>query len=281
MASILDKYGIKEVSDVTFYHIGANGKPDYPVLFLDTLKVSTIEQTGETSDARGGKGNSVLLSWDHSKELNVTLEDALFSPKSMAIMFGDGTVYKYATAEGDKTGNNEKGNYLMRTEEKVFYTGDELPKTFVHKGKVYNMLNPKYYTEDGAVFADTTGLKDGDRYFVTYDIAVDAQVIEISANSFPSTYYIVGETFARPQNGSDDQFFQFIIPRAKVQSENTITMEADGDPSVFNLSLKVLRGDEGEMMKLVKYDLLYSENVEETTPFSIVHNHVLNKVGEN
>lgn len=226
MASILDKYGIKEVSDVTFYHIGPDGKPDYPVLFLDTLKVSTIEQTGETSDARGGKGNSVLLSWDHSKELNVTLEDALFSPKSMAIMFGDGTVYKYATAVGDKDGDNEKGNYLMRTEEKVFYTGDELPTTFVHKGKVYAMLNPKYYTEDGTVFSVTTGLKNGDRYFVTYDIAVDAQIIEISANSFPGTYYIVGETFARPQNGSDDQFFQFIIPRAKVQSENTITMEA-------------------------------------------------------
>ena len=56
-------------------------------------------------------------------------------------------------------------------------------------------------------------------------------------------------------------------------------MEADGDPSVFNLSLKVLRGDEGEMMKLVKYDLLYSSEEEEVSAFSIVHNHVLNKVG--
>lgn len=55
-------------------------------------------------------------------------------------------------------------------------------------------------------------------------------------------------------------------------------MEADGDPSVFNMSLKVLRGDEGEMMKLVKYNLLGGTEVQEASAFSIVHNHVLNKV---
>ena len=61
MASILDKYGIKEVADVTFYKIQHDGTPGAPVLFLDTLKVSTIEQTAETASARGGKGNA-----DHS-----------------------------------------------------------------------------------------------------------------------------------------------------------------------------------------------------------------------
>ena len=47
MASILDRYGIKEVADVTFYEINEDGTPGKPVLVLDTLKVSTIEQTGE------------------------------------------------------------------------------------------------------------------------------------------------------------------------------------------------------------------------------------------
>lgn len=64
MASILDRYGIKEVADVTFYEIKADGTAGKPVLFLDTLKVSTIEQTAETADARGGKGNPKLITWD-------------------------------------------------------------------------------------------------------------------------------------------------------------------------------------------------------------------------
>lgn len=79
---------IKEVADVHFYELDANGKPTNPVLYLDTLKVSTIEQTAETSNATGGKGNSSLIVWDYSKEITVTLEDALFSPKSMAKTFG-------------------------------------------------------------------------------------------------------------------------------------------------------------------------------------------------
>ena len=52
MANILERYGIKEVADMTFYHIGSTGMPEYPVLYLDTLKVSTIEQTAEQAEAR-------------------------------------------------------------------------------------------------------------------------------------------------------------------------------------------------------------------------------------
>ena len=95
MASILDRYGIKEVADVTFYKL-VNGQPTIPVLYLDTLKVSTLEQTAENTSARGGKGNPELIMWDYGKEITVTLEDALFSAKSMAIMFGS------VDADGDQ-----------------------------------------------------------------------------------------------------------------------------------------------------------------------------------
>lgn len=56
MNSILDRYGIKEVADLTFYEIQPDGTPGAPVLYIDTAKVSTIEQTAENTSARGGKG---------------------------------------------------------------------------------------------------------------------------------------------------------------------------------------------------------------------------------
>ena len=93
------------------------------------------------------------------------------------------------------------------------------------------------------------------------DIPIEGAEIEVSPNSFPGTYYITGDTYARSEKTGNDEFFQFIIPKAKVASENTITMEAEGDPSVFNLNLKVLRPATGPMMKLVKYDInISSEN---------------------
>ena len=64
MANILERYGIKEVADVTFYEITPTGSIGAPVLYMDNLKVSTIEQTADEAEARGGKGNPPLIIWD-------------------------------------------------------------------------------------------------------------------------------------------------------------------------------------------------------------------------
>jgi hypothetical protein len=238
MANILDRYGIKEVADVTFYALDENGNAAAPVLYLDTLKVSTIEQTAEEAEARGGKGNPPLIIWDYGKEITVTLEDALFSAKSMAIMFGNGTVAEAASVK--KT---------------LQFRGNNKPTSWTGpNGKEYAITDAACYNAAGEVVEDGAFV-EGESYFCTFDVAVAGSVIEISANSFPGTYYVVGDTYARSEVTGRDEFFQFIIQKAKVQSENTITLEAEGDPSVFNMNLRVMRPADGKMMKLVKYDV--------------------------
>ena len=265
MASILDKYGIKEVADVVFYDLDSNGNPTVPVLYLDTLKVSTIEQTAEEATAMGGKGNAPLIVWDYGKEITVTLEDALFSAKSMAIMFGDGKVRSVGAT-----------NKIMKTESFVVTASGKTTADIKDGGWSENVIiNGKSYAKNDPVFFDIEGKKvesegnftEGATYFCTYNLnPTDASgVIEISANTFPGTYYVTGDTYARSQNSGKDEFFQFIIPKGKVQSENSITLEADGDPSVFNMNLKVLRPKDGVMMKLVKYDLEDGTDAEITT----------------
>ena len=278
MASILDRYGIKEVADVTFYSINADGTRGAPALYLDTLKVSTIEQTAETSDARGGKGNPKLISWDYGKEINVTIEDALFSSKSMAIMFGNGSVV-------NKSAQNITKTAVVRVD-----ADGKLPATFV--ADVYDAtagskrlkvrmddVNPSadeiafansgitlvsLTSEAGAVIDNdltkqewATARTDyrGQKVFVTYTVKATTKTVVVSGDSFPGTYYVVGDTYARSDVDGRDQFFQFIINKAKITSENTITLEAEGDPSVFSMNLTVLRPESGEMMQLVQYDL--------------------------
>ena len=51
ISNILQRYGIKEVADVTFYDINNDGSVGKPVLVLDSLKVTSIEQTAETTEA--------------------------------------------------------------------------------------------------------------------------------------------------------------------------------------------------------------------------------------
>lgn len=246
MANILEKYGIKEVADVTFYNIKDDGTPGTPALYLDTLKVSTIEQTAENVSARGGKGNPELIVWDYNKEINVTLEDALFSAKSMAIMFG----------------TESKANSAVTTLYKTFMavatdTTAVATMTIPIAGKERTLSSCQWFAPDAAATSSALeSVVSGERYLVRGVLSVsDYREIKISPDSFPGNYYITGDTYARSEVTGDDEMFQFIIPKAKVLSEVTLTMEAEGDPSTFNLNLKVLRPSNGEMMKLVQYKL--------------------------
>ena len=263
MASIFDRYGIKEVADVTFYKINADGSKGAPVLFLDTLKVSTVEQTASSADARGGKGNPKLVSWDFGKEINVTLTDALFSPASMAIMFGDkdgvgiGNTEEKITKVAMARISATKADTTVEIDSKE---GRKTVKVLADGGVTYNttagivsVTGADHEPISAENFASQTV---GDKVFVHYEVApTSKKVIDINADTFPGTYYITGDTFCRSDVTGEDDFFQFIIPKAKMSSENTITLEAEGDPSVFNLNLTVLRPESGPMMQLVQYNL--------------------------
>ena len=176
-------FGIKEVCDVAFYNVGKvtenAGKLTFteaPLFILDTLKVSNIENTAEQSDAKGGKGNAPLLTWDYGREITVSLQDAILSDKTLSLMF-----------------ENNAGTSTDK-------------------------------------------------------------VIEINANKYPGIYTVVGKTFARDMDGND-KVFTWYVPRAKVNSEVTLTMEAEGDPTVFDMNLKVLRTPDGTMMKLIREEV--------------------------
>ena len=244
MANILDRYGIKEVADVTFYSISdgvgtgkpAAGEPYQPVIYFDTLKVSTIEETASQTSARGGKGNPELIIWDYGREITVTLEDALFSAKSMALMF-------------NQNGSTKNDAFTVRRAVQISAVNTASSKV---------TINGKSVTYTTATFYNATGSTAAASAATWADVTFSSNnplTIEINAEQFPGTYYVVGDTYARSEKDGTDEFFQFIIPKAKIQAGQTITMQADGDPSTFNLTLKVLRPSNGVMMKLVKYDL--------------------------
>ena len=245
MATILDRYGVKEVMDGTFYQITEDGNIGAPVLYLDSLKVSTVEQTAENTSARGGKGNVELVSWDFNKEITVTLEDALFSAKSLAIMYGS---------------VNADGEAVVDTTETIYRTFrvDQIEngKVQLRGGKEFTLpteeAKVKYYAADGT--PSTQGASEAAYVTVVVD-GKAIQEIDISPDTFPGNYAFVGDTYIRSEITGRDEAFQVILPKVKMQSEVTLTLEADGDPTTFNMNLKVLRPAKGPMMKLVKYDL--------------------------
>ena len=455
--NIFEQYGIKEVADVCLYAIELDENDDevyVPVLYLDTLKVSTVEETAEQTSARGGLGNPELIIWDYGKEITVTLEDALYSPSSQGMTWGgkfgakkftlygevgvqnlneemrivpchfiidsfsnfkiiknvyvwdvcinivstDNTVrerienvplyynleeQKWSFSEeeyvadqvllGDIDGdgvvtvsdskllglyvlspthfpltekqliaadidqdgkidskdmsmlNNIIGNIIpggSAPTKKIYYSltkesfGIAPPQEAIYQidhalNNVYyldriekcranqtfvidtdiNTLHGNYrYLEKYAhseltVFIDPRtmqpyepntdsfvrkngSIKEGNLrvikqheiyYKWTRSKAIDntslGHQIVVDAIHFPGTYRLVGETYSRSRKTGKDQRFQFEIPLCKMGTENNLTLEAEGDPTTFNMTLKVLRREDGVMMKLTQYSV--------------------------
>lgn len=157
----------------------------------------------------------------------------------MAIMFGNGIVQDVTT--------------IRKTQTFTATDTSTKPSTFtLPGGGTVAISGDTVYDANGSVATQFTA---GQQYFQTFDVNITGSQITISANNFPGTYYVTGDTYARSEITGKDEFFQFIVPKAKMQAENTITLEAEGDPSVFNMNLRVMRPANGEMMKLVKYNI--------------------------
>lgn len=296
--NIFEQYGIKEVANVYFEALENDERAGVYagdiVLFLDSLKVSTIETTAENVAAQGGWGNPRLVSWDYGKEITITLEDALISLESLRFMLGG--AIKYPSASDSV--------WVRHTEEIVCGTGGKLKQPKDHLTGIYmtlptpsaahpirliNMttgvrtqLNKATdaITFDGTTHLSAKGVKfkndaagasdvataEGDRIRIFWETEVandsgteTAVEVTISPSTFPGSYKIVGDTFMRSAKTGKDEPFQFIIAKAKVQSEVTITLEAEGDPSTFEMTLVAERAinedGEQEMMKLIRYNL--------------------------
>jgi hypothetical protein len=223
------RYGLKEVANVIFFDISTNK----PAIFFDTLKVSTIENESESAEARGGQGNGRLMSWDFGRSASLTMQDALLSDKSLSLLAG--TTVK-------TTGIKAVGREVLT----VSGGSVTLAETPVDGTvTVYEMQNGIMLDEVTAITIldkeiTVTGL-DGKQVMAFYEYEVtnvDATQVTFSANQFPATYRVVGDTIVRGEDGIDRKM-QFQIPKAKLQSTFSLTMDVE-NVSTFDFNLEVL-----------------------------------------
>ena len=93
-----NKFGVREICDVVLKakaptKIG--NKIFYanePVMYVDTLKTSSMEGAATTVYAQGGRGNARLVAWEGERTVTFTMEDALISPEGFMILSGAGLI---------------------------------------------------------------------------------------------------------------------------------------------------------------------------------------------
>jgi hypothetical protein len=246
--NLLDKYGIKEVADVTIYELNEFGELGKPVLFLDTLKISNIEIEKEEVKHYGGTSHSLIIDWSYVSGVNISIEDALFSPKSLAMLCGG------------KITEDEK--QILKTE--VFRaTGGVIPeqdkngqwnsisgwnnKFKTRDNKEYYKINPKFYDSTGN---EITFFFVGELYYCTYYLNSKAITIEITPDSFPGYYCLIGSTYARSMLTGKDEIFYFVVPKAKLIPKFTLDFNYESSTN-FAFDFIAMKHKHNEFINLI------------------------------
>lgn len=226
--------------------------------------------------------NPKLVTWDYGKDINVTLEDAVVSWEELRIIQGG----QFRNAGSSDENGNPIIVKVRRTAEKNFQPGEtiefptgdgltvdgkahfpkEVPTSYQYlqlaDGYRGNVNGSTDSLEGQVIGAEVPGREEGGkpvkvRFFweEERDGADKGQATEIviSPNTFPGTYKVIGDALIRSEATGKDEAFQFVINKAKMLSEVTLDMQAEGDPSTFNMTLNVLRDNDGNMMSLIKY----------------------------
>ena len=370
--NLFTQYGIKEVADVTIYSIMEFGDEKFylPVLYLDTLKISNVEEKSSNVKSQGGYGNTRIAAWDFNKTIDLKVKDALFTPASISLIWAgwldhrfdrfanliakisimlkyrrmNYSIYAYSSpilTEEEKdilffaAGQDYWVPYYKKDQQyieenrikllKAYYTREHIPginftdilnkindsiKSYDFSHYTTNIYNTQivdrmekckvdqeefvidiqeqknnlfkffkndidftyniYYDEktmkpliynssisdedDKIILRRGTTFLKWTRYVNNGNASLGKHIV-ITADSFSNYYRIVGETNIREQKTGKDQKFQITINKAKIDLGSTLTLEATGEPTVFDFNITAVSPENDVIMEMRQFDI--------------------------
>lgn len=257
------KYAAVTVCDVTLYDLVTK----YPVMYFDTLQVTSIDGTTEVTEIQGGKGNPILASVSHSKNIDVQFDDAIMTMSSLAILTG-----------GELSNASDNAKITMTQTEIIDVANDATeitlteavkPGSYVYIGKIINGIVSTVTRTTDKVEGDTNVVEIADFYnfkkegediegkyrvFYEYELGLsdsngrDLSELTVLADKFAGTYRFIGDTMLFNQFTGLNDIFQIEIPRLKLDGSFSFSLNAAVEAVVFSFKGKALRDDFGKMI---------------------------------
>ncbi|MCY9545288.1 hypothetical protein M5X02_32180, partial [Paenibacillus alvei] len=179
-------------------------------LFLDTLKLSNLENAAETVYANGGKGAPRLVSWDFGRTATFNIQDALLNPKSIAMQAGTElekkveTIYERVVL---MTTDDGSGNSKFTLEHTPDAGSVEIYETTDGYGQDKEVDKQTITVTGSDVTVPSASLAVGTQVIVyfTYQSTSDSEVITLKSDKFGGFYKVVGKTFWRSEATGKDE----------------------------------------------------------------------------
>ena len=251
------RFGVREICEVVFRARSTQwlGNRKFyrnePVLYFDTLKTSSLEGAASTVYATGGRGNTQLVAWEGERTLTFNMEDALISPESFSILSGagllDASEDEPAYVHMYKKIEVKEPNTIVLPEEACWNKYNATDPLYQRNADIFVMTLTNgqidsepcvpYSVDDDhktiTCYSHAGQIDRGDIVLVDWYVKRTASVktIEITPDQFGGYYYIEASCLFRDEDSGVDMPAEFIIPKAKVQSNFTFSMASSGDPS--------------------------------------------------
>lgn len=123
---MFEEFGTREIMDGCLYALELDkdgNEIDIPVLYMDTLKVSTVDESISSAFSSGGSCNPKVMAWDFGRDIVVNLQDALFTPASNSLFWtgklGAGKLKLYLRYFYDRNTDLASPDKCLRTGELI------------------------------------------------------------------------------------------------------------------------------------------------------------------
>lgn len=226
-----NRWAIRDAGIATFYDL-VTGKP---VVTLRTLKTSGLETTGETVYSRGGFGNPKLVGFSSNREAKLTLQDAIFDNKALAMLTGNTLI------EG--ASNVARSEELIVSSNKITLTSTPKGKVHVYKVEADGTMGEEMSGASASGKNVTVTASDNTKVVAFYSTTTDtkAKKLKVTSDQFGKTFRVVLDCLVRDEFTKDDFAAQIEIPNAKFEDNFNLSLAVDGDPAVLDLNMEVLK----------------------------------------
>ena len=258
------RWAVREAAIASFYDIDTHALK----VSLNTLKMTEVQTTGETVYATGGRGNAKLVAFSGNREATVTIQDAIFDNAALAMLTGNAVITNYtAVTTKNQTFTIEADASPSVLTVNLADTASVIGVAAINKttGTVLTEMesavavvsaNQFYVAANGVVtlFSEVTAKEVAVTYTVT-GAAGTATQIQVTSDKFAGTYELVCDVIVRDELTAKDYYGQFIAPKVKINDEFTFSFAPDGDPSVLDIPIEILKPSSSTTMwELIIYD---------------------------
>lgn len=244
----IDKFGVVTVMDVLLVEPGTEN----PLLFLDTLKITSINQEGQQKEIRGGIGAPELIIYDFARSVSVEIQDALASMSSLGTLWGGKMLEDFDyTATFNALVEKKGEKFIVKLPEEIKAANlKDFDKSLVidSEGQLVYHVEGVAEGDEALELAAPVGVTIVAGSYVKVFVPASAKAtvkggaaaLAINSLDLPPTVKLIGSTYFIDQATGKKVNVEIEIPLLKINISGGLTMEAEGDAAVFDFNGKAL-----------------------------------------